>query len=158
LGAVVVEAVRKAARAQPAIGVSSEAAIKKAAKVEGAHAAVAIGEKHGFAPDEVAAVLGGRAAREINDALFGNGGAPDGEPEPASASELVGLALSTLKQIMRKGPQDGPRVAAAKEVFRRDEAERAPGGKKAVAKEAAERRFAAGGKFAPPPPPGARLQ
>jgi hypothetical protein len=75
-----------------------------------------------------------------------------------AASDFTGLALRALEQILRFSQNDGARVAAAKEVLSRADAETAaPEGKKAQAKEASDRLLSEGGRFsAPPPPPGSK--
>jgi len=78
------------------------------------------------------------------------------ESEPKSATELEGLALATLREIMLMSMMDSSRVAAAKEVLVRVAAEReasGANGKKQVRLAVAEARIAGGGKFAPAEPP-----
>lgn len=132
LGAVAVEVIKKAAKAA-----SPESAIKKAARSEGVDAAKAIGEEHGWAPDEVEALVSPKAAKAIKQALEGGAGDVDDRPAP-TWEELDELARKTLRQVMEKSPQDGPRVAAAKEVRAAAEAARAAGGKKETAKREAQ--------------------
>lgn len=137
--------------------VSAESEIRRAAREEGAGAAAAKAEEHGWAPDEVRAVIGKKAASELREILKADAGAiPADEPDPPNARSLEGLALATLRQIMRKGPQDGPRVVAAKEVLKMAAEERAASGlsgRKAAQQAAADRVIAGGGKFAAPAPP-----
>ena len=108
----------------------------------------------------------GSVGKDLDEAITSVLSKLDDGDYPTSAAELEGLALATLKQIMRAGPQDGPRVSAAKAVKEwadaereRDAESRGITGKKAAAQATAEAKIAAGGKFeAPPPPPGTRMQ
>lgn len=150
LGAAVVEKVKAAPRTEAE-------QIKDANQKSGLVAAEALGFELGWGQDEVRALLGKDGA-PVRQAVPGPPPKPDEEnPAPENARSLVGLALATLQQIMWRGPQDGPRVAAAREVLRRSELEAAAAGegtgKKAQAKANAHAKVAAGGKFAPPPPP-----
>lgn len=80
-------------------------------------------------------------------------------PEVDHSENLLDLAERTLREIMASSISDAARVAAAKEVRRRDEAMRRPSavpvsarGKKEQAAATAEARTATG-RFAVPPPP-----
>jgi hypothetical protein len=79
-----------------------------------------------------------------------------GSDEPFKASDLKGLALKALKQIIEASPSDSARVAAIKEAHSRiDKEEMAgtPEGKKAQAKQSAEALMSGGGKFSAPSSP-----
>jgi len=146
LGAVEIEAARDQ---------KPETAIRKAARAGGKVEAVQIGEALGWAPDEVAeAIRPGSGAAVTSDAM-----AADELPLPETAESMRGVALATLRSVMKNSPSDPARVSAAKEVLARADAERelaGMGGKKGAQKAAAEARVSSGGKFSPPPAPGHR--
>jgi|GEM_PF-2595355 len=135
-----------------------EAAIRAAARSKGKAEAIQIGEALGWAPDEVAeAIRPGSGAKALSDS--GDQEWPDSRPAP-TIEELDELARKTLRQIMEKSPQDGPRVVAARHSMavaaEARAAETGGTGKKMQRKAAAERTVSEGGKFAPRPPPQTR--
>lgn len=147
LGAVEIEA---------GFGSRPEAVIRKAARSGGKAEAVQIGEALGWAPDEVAEAIRPGSGAKAAPATDGGSEWFDARPAP-TIEELDELARKTLRQIMEKSPQDGPRVVAARHAMavaaEARAAESGGTGKKAMRQAAAERHVASGGKFAPRPSP-----
>jgi hypothetical protein len=137
------------------LGAPPEKVVKRAARKGGKGRAIEAAEEIGLAPDEVEAILWPDRRSPPSQAAE----PPDQSDEPENARSMRGLALATLRSIMKNSPQDGARVRAAVETLNRADAEEAArglGGKKGAQKAAAEAAVSGGGKFAPPAAPGNR--